>query len=91
MLTFMAFKPCDDIPIIDIDSKTNVQAENEHSHSDLHDLCTPFCSCHCCHTHITNNCAFCSEELTFFECKSTDQPFSYLSRISFSIWDPPTI
>lgn len=62
------------------------------AHSETQDLCSPFCSCHCCHTHVVlkNDATFIGE----IE-ETPDTPFPHYSFYSpspyFSIWQPPKI
>ncbi len=85
----MVLMPCADTPIDGVASDMGIQETEDHNESDHHDLCSPFCTCHCCHTHITQHYTFCLGELTFFKSNPTEKPFLLVSRISFSIWDPP--
>tara|TARA_R110000868_G_scaffold8710_2_gene44661 strand:- start:268 stop:534 length:267 start_codon:yes stop_codon:yes gene_type:complete len=59
-------------------------------HADI-DFCSPLCSCHCCHSHITTSgflsyaprIPFSNEFFSFYS--------DHLSSLSFSIWQPPKI
>ncbi|MUH36011.1 hypothetical protein D9O36_09175 [Zobellia amurskyensis] len=46
--------PCSDADIV-TDNQVTVAADNgvDHGHASS-DLCSPFCMCHCCHTHTVN-------------------------------------
>lgn len=43
----------------DVVENSNVEsvlhAESNHDHTPSTDNCSPFCVCHCCHTHVTTN------------------------------------
>jgi hypothetical protein len=59
-------------------------------HADF-DFCSPLCSCHCCHSHITP-----PVFLSFITDIQYSQEFSsyyedHLSSIFFPIWQPPKI
>jgi len=42
--------PCEDNVVLDSEVKTEIlqSLDNDHQHQDL-DICSPFCSCQCCH------------------------------------------
>ncbi|RMA57293.1 DUF6660 family protein [Ulvibacter antarcticus] len=45
--------PCNDVNMLQNEISSIVNTENhngDHEHSSS-DLCSPFCHCHCCHTH----------------------------------------
>lgn len=48
------FATCDDVAVADNDIKTEIlqDIDNDLNHLGL-DSCTPFCSCQCCHIHVT--------------------------------------
>ena len=86
MTLVMILSPCADGSETD-DTSLEVISTLDDSHQ--HDACSPFCSCHCCHSHVTQLCVLCSGEYDFFISLPSVQSFPLLSRISFSIWDPP--
>ncbi len=49
----ITFVPCQD-GVIDSDSDTTefISDSNQHDHHQHMELCSPFCSCQCCHTKI---------------------------------------
>lgn len=60
-MLFLAFYPCLDVEQVALDSSPLITlsenqvintspAEDEGEHDEGH--CSPFCMCHCCHTHI---------------------------------------
>jgi len=45
--------PCSDAGNVKDDSQvvTVIDFDGEHNHDNTGDLCSPFCHCHCCHSH----------------------------------------
>ncbi len=45
--------PCEDNTVSDSEVKTEIShSTDDHQHQDI-DLCSPFCSCQCCHIYAT--------------------------------------
>ena len=44
--------PCDDAGSEENEHVTILDGDLDHDHSQEPDLCSPFCVCHCCHTHF---------------------------------------
>ncbi|WP_394342220.1 DUF6660 family protein [Reichenbachiella versicolor] len=88
LILFMIIMPCDDVPHDhDPDSHLSVSADDHDSEHQDH--CSPFCSCHCCHSCFEQASTFCLGTLSFFKSTLSSRNELILSRISFSIWDPP--
>ena len=87
LILTMASLPCADEPVEN--ESVSIEAHDHHEESDHNDLCSPFCTCHCCHSHVTQHCTFCLKTFATFRSRPSDESFPLLSRISFSIWDPP--
>ncbi|WKN45403.1 DUF6660 family protein [Tunicatimonas pelagia] len=58
----LASVPCSDEPVSDVATDQTVVAASQsdaHPHGhDSEDFCTPFCQCHCCHSHVVFFAAF---------------------------------
>ena len=88
--------PCDDsIPESDNDTFSSTEFVDVHNHSSESpdtDGCSPFCVCHCCHTHIAIPSQ--SKRETVVSLAITSDPADYFKdlfprRISGAIWRPP--
>ena len=71
-------------------------AQQDHDHNDTHsgtqDLCSPFCSCHCCHTHVVlKGDATIDWDVEEIPHKPSLHYSFYFPNPSFSIWQPPKI
>ena len=53
--------PCTDAEIAEDTIETVLEDGLEHQHDSESDLCTPFCVCHCCHTHLIIQQSFMSD------------------------------
>ena len=84
--------PCNDVHAIsDIYSTGNILTQDENNHEHPLDMCSPFCSCDCCHTVaetvfqtqiIIENC----------EISAVITPYFYTEKESFfSLWRPPIL
>ena len=82
--------PCADELSIHDNIPSEISA-NDQAPDHIHDLCSPLCTCHCCHSHLVNQCSLCLGIFTYFNNKPSEKPNPFLSRISFAIWDPPSI
>jgi len=87
LILSIALLPCADEP--STNEAVSIESHDNHQDTDQHHLCSPFCTCHCCDSHVTQHCTFCLKTFVSFSSHSSDQSFPILSRISFSIWDPP--
>lgn len=71
-------------------AQTHLHASSDQS-KDTHDICTPFCMCHCCGG-IT---LIYMQSLEFKQPINSLNNFQYcensLSDISYSIWQPPKV
>lgn len=53
-LLSLTLLPCDDMQTEDnCGTESHYHLTDNHDHDADADLCSPFCQCHCCHTHIT--------------------------------------
>ena len=63
-------------------------ADQDHDHSEA-DLCSPFCSCQCCHSNIIPSEMF----LNTASIAETELQYSYMgilpSATTFNFWHPP--
>jgi hypothetical protein len=87
LILSMALLPCADEPVEN--HVVSVEMHDQHEASGQHDLCSPLCTCHCCHSHITQQALFCLKTFVSFSSTPVDRPFTLLFGISFSIWDRP--
>lgn len=92
------FVSCSDLAAVSLPvQQAEVQlVQQDHNHDSAHsssfDLCSPFCSCHCCHTHVVpQNGATLVWDKEETPNKPSFHYFSYFSRTNFSIWQPPKI
>ena len=55
LLSLILF-PCDDVRTSEnCEAAVHYHFNDNHEHDADADLCSPFCQCNCCQTHITNN------------------------------------
>lgn len=91
----IALVPCQDAAASEKACGTEVnghEAADPHSDETPEDLCSPFCSCHCCHIHKVRIAASANTllPLTAEESKEALTPM-LLSKNFFSIWHPPKV
>ncbi len=84
----LAVMPCTDDVVHhnDLDTNTELAANNVH-----YELCSPFCSDHDCHTHITVS--FIKNtfiQLNFSDLSIVEKPIAIPTPF-FAIWQPPKI
>jgi len=95
IIVFMvSARPCKDLPLNMKAEKAKMALakENNQSHQESSDACSPFCSCSCCSTHpcpppFTNVIGSISEVKTCY----TSYYFGLLIAISLPIWQPPQL
>jgi hypothetical protein len=71
----------------------DIVQHEKHLHGDAsEDLCTPFCQCHCCHTHITFfDTGWYLENLPFTNQKSIPYVEQAALSLPFSMCQPPRV
>lgn len=94
-LVFLSSLPCSDIEETSpIHERTEFASDN-HSHEKQNDLCSPFCICNCCGTHVLSY-----QSANIFEFKVPSAVISillpsyksvFISNFYGSIWQPPQI
>lgn len=85
--------PCADV-IIEESCGTEIHyhALADHEHGQDIDLCSPFCQCHCCHTHVTNFQGFGFDVLAIsFPKKLTHYTNNKGDEIKNSLLQPPQV
>ncbi|WP_370634612.1 DUF6660 family protein [Cesiribacter sp. SM1] len=93
-MLFSALAPCSDQGSFDSLQQGGVElVQQDNGHQDMGDQadhCLPFCSCHCCHSHITFTHFFISLHKEQ-PAGSTYQSYLFQAPVtpSFSIWQPP--
>jgi hypothetical protein len=91
------FIPCTDLAAVSTGQSLQqlevqlAQQDHEDAHTNSFDLCTPFCSCHCCHTHVTYNEAALDLKVDNSSTAGYTLYPNYLPISFFSIWQPPKI
>ncbi len=91
-ILFMTAMPCNDKTENALTAQTShLSSTKDNNHKQATDLCTPFCACNCCATHVIGQ-----GDIPFSIKKKVTtgkpgvhyvQPFT--SEQSFSIWQPP--
>ena len=85
------FIPCSDTENDFSEQKEmSIFPDGDHDgHADF-DFCSPLCSCHCCHSHITT--AILAYTNYYAPSLEFNSYYSdHLLKISFSFWQPPKI
>lgn len=76
-------------------SKVEHTKNNQHSHDQHNDLCSPFCICNCCGSHILvyTEILFLPFRVQLEETKTTNSFYISIPTSNFygSIWQPPQI
>lgn len=87
----MVLMPCADEPVSSAESQSTILLDHSDNHdAEHHDLCSPFCSCECCHSNYSHGSILDLAWAVLFDQFSIEHSFTFHSRISFSIWDPPS-
>lgn len=82
--------PCGDYIETTFDTEFQVllQGGIDQDHQENHDLCSTFCTCHCCQNSINAGILYTLGSQSFT--KLTQEQTNFFSaRVSFSIWEPP--
>jgi hypothetical protein len=90
----MAFLPCSDIAECSNQEKPSINITTNHSdHAHTEEMCSPFCSCACCASHIFsfNYVQYVSGKIMFIEKKYDLNVAFYCNDIANNIWQPPRI
>ncbi|WP_425568570.1 DUF6660 family protein [Pontibacter saemangeumensis] len=95
LLLTLSLKPClDRANAVSSEPQTETLAGRHQDHQgDRTDGCSPFCACHCCHTH------FQPQNTQVVEYASSQEAIqevdlyrnSFISSPSYSIWQPPKV
>lgn len=93
-LTSLTCIPCSDV-IVDTQENTiaSIELNNDHSPNEhAADLCSPFCTCQCCHIEIIPSTDF---SVTFAHIENPQETPSYFESISknhsLSLLQPPQL
>lgn len=95
LMLYLSGMPCDDLEVADNDGKiTYLPSQHTHDHdggSSDSDGCSPFCVCHCCHTHIVipNHSLGTFIAILQGQQKVDHYQDFYPSGIIYAIWKPP--
>ncbi len=95
LMLYLSGMPCDDVEVADNDGTvTYALAQDGHDHdgdSPESDGCSPFCVCHCCHTHIVipNHPLTTSVAVHNNQDKPSYYQDFYPNGIIYAIWRPP--
>ncbi len=93
LMLYLSGMPCDDIEVVDNDGVVTY-SPTQHDHngdSSGCDICSPFCICHCCHTHIVipNHPLGTSLAIIQGQQKVDHYQDFYPNGIIYAIWRPP--
>ena len=81
--------PCSDAPeSVNADLRECIDDHCEEPCQEHMDLCSPFCTCNCCHIHFTDYVEKASL-IAFISDVKTHYPGTFYNRVAFSIWEPP--
>ncbi|WP_370582906.1 DUF6660 family protein [Pontibacter rufus] len=95
LLLALSLKPCPDKASA-VRSERQVMAvaglHQDHQDSGA-DRCSPFCACHCCHTHYQPQNAAVLEDASSPEVGREVASYrnNFISSLSYSIWQPPKV
>ena len=95
LMLYLSGMPCDDVEVVNNDGAiTYTQTQQDHGHdggSSGSDDCSPFCVCHCCHTHIVipNHPLGTSVAVIQGQQKVDYYQDFYPNGIIYAIWRPP--
>jgi hypothetical protein len=91
-LISLTIVPCSDGLNMTHSAKNELTTTHDHN-SEHSDLCTPFCSCNCCRTHVNIENASTIYEfhqsIAFLEKDFSNTEFEFTSNYSGSFWHPP--
>ncbi|MFD1187328.1 DUF6660 family protein [Pontibacter rugosus] len=95
LLLALSLKPCPDKANA-VRSERQVMAVvglHQDHQDNAADPCTPFCACHCCHTHFQPQSADVVEYADLQEVSHEVDLYksSFVSSLSYSIWQPPKV
>jgi len=85
----LAIVPCaDNLPQSNIEQVSD--SHSDHNHDADSDLCSPFCVCHCCHTHfVVNQSLFNGEYVAPYLMPESNYIESAPSGFANSLLQPP--
>lgn len=88
----LSFIPCDDSDLDQENSITVAANQQDHNHDSEGDLCSPFCICHCCHSHFVVQHNFCSRQTEHPDViKNTNYSDSLTEGFKMSVLQPPKV
>ncbi|MFB9865571.1 DUF6660 family protein [Rufibacter immobilis] len=95
LLLTLSLKPClDRASAVSSERQAVVMADTHQDHQDNNtDGCSPFCVCHCCHTHLQPQITDAAEHAPVQESTQDVDLYknSFISSLSYSIWQPPKV
>ena len=84
--------PCVDNQIEPCCNHTEFSKQDPNTHSTDLDMCSPFCTCNCCHVNtIVSKLVVIQPKSTLPEIISCDMHITQLQEIPIAIWQPPKI
>ncbi|WP_418382261.1 DUF6660 family protein [Wenyingzhuangia fucanilytica] len=91
----MAILPCTDSIFTNVNEVTNTEicdTHQEHS-EDVHDECTPLCTCNCCGTSITLPLliTFQDNHINIYDNSCYFYSYHYHYKFAKGLWHPPNI
>lgn len=95
LMLYLSGMPCDDVEVADNDGTiTYTQTQYDHEHdggSSESDGCSPFCVCHCCHTHIVIPHHPLTTSVAIHQSMDKSDYYQdfYPNGIIYAIWRPP--
>ena len=92
-LSALILFPCYDVVAEEgIHNEVHLHTHNDQAPIDLDaDLCSPFCSCHCCHTHVVSAKKANSQDSYPSSLEYNSYAGGLLINPSFSVWHPPKV
>ncbi|WP_089318478.1 DUF6660 family protein [Pontibacter ummariensis] len=95
LLLTLSLKPClDRANAAPGEAQAVAMADRHQDHQDdKADGCSPFCACHCCHTHFQPQSTDAVEYADLQEVPIEVDLYksSFVSPLSYSIWQPPKV
>ncbi|MFD1185853.1 DUF6660 family protein [Pontibacter rugosus] len=95
LLLALSLKPCMDRGNVQASAQQTVALSDTHQdhEGERTDECTPFCACHCCHTHFQlQNVELAEYASSQYLAQTVDlYKNSFVSSLFYSIWQPPKV
>lgn len=80
--------PCADGHACESQEEAHHPTEQHHD-SDHEDFCSPFCTCHCCQTHVTEGNISYTKDVSSFTANTSSNTYQRYEKVILAILDPP--